>query len=179
MVGGKRQPLDLIDVIGSHQLPRTSQGKIGQRVDTPRLLDVKRPVDGAAIRVDGQCRVRLVTDARLDTQDVVGIGDIRGRRLVVEFGPVMRVKPDLRHVSRGQRHQAVGALQKMVLQWRLVDLRNERPLIRAVGARRIEMLWALGKRAVEDRLCRFPGAVRIIPGLVGAAGQHRQRHKRK
>ncbi|OGP17199.1 MAG: hypothetical protein A2054_00375 [Deltaproteobacteria bacterium GWA2_55_10] len=62
------------------------------------------------------------------------------------------------------------------MQRRLIDLGEEIILIRAVGARRIEVLWRLKKSGIEDIAATLRRAVRVIGR---AAGQQRKSKKRK
>ena len=87
-----------------------------------------------------------------------------GRRLLVQI-------THRRHLRRRQRHQLIGALQIMVLQRRLVDLREELILVLAVGLRRVEMLGALGESGVENGLARVRSRVGIVPQPAVTGGK--------
>jgi hypothetical protein len=116
--------------------------------------------------------MRLVADAGLQRDHVVGEGDLRGIGIAGKRPPLGIDVARLRDRRGGGRHQRVGPLQVVVLQRRLIDLRRKRDLVLAVGLHGVEMLGPFGKGAVEN----VPAPIRRRIGVVpcAAAGRKQQ-----
>jgi hypothetical protein len=149
MCPGRGQPLDLMDIVLGRQLARPGLLEVSESVDARRSRAVERVIAIVArvIRGEGRdgagsgSRAGCGSDNRCDgsTRPLHPAGAGCRRRRSRRLG----------HLERGERDQTIGTQQKMVLKRRLVDLCEEGILVRAVGARGVQVLGPLGERAVD------------------------------
>jgi len=173
------EPLDLVHVIGGHQFARAILLEIAQRKDIVQIPGLKIVIQRPAFIVHRERGMRLIADAGLDAYHVFTIGDEPGIGPLGQPAPFAVKQGRARHLHRAKRNQLVRALEIMVLQRRLVNLRQKYIFVLAVGLHRIEVLGALGKRRVENIGARFGGRIRIIPWRTVAPGQERNHQQRR
>jgi hypothetical protein len=165
------QALDAIDVVLGGQLPTVAPAEVGEDVDAGELRGAQGVVGDGRHCATGKGRMRLVTDARLDGDDIIRERD-PCRIGVIRQRPSLRIQvARLRHRFGGGRDQLVGPLEVVVLQRRLVDLGREGDLVLAVGLHRIEMLGPLGEGAVEDVPAPVRRRIGIVPGTAAGCEQ--------
>ncbi|GAB1411535.1 hypothetical protein MASR1M97_02710 [Candidatus Desulfobacillus denitrificans] len=170
MQPGVGKTLDLVDVVLGGQLARAGLREIPQGINFLEISLGKIVIEQIAVRAAGECGVRLIQDARPDTDLVERISHPGRIRRHVAPGGIHAAHA--RHRLGCQRHQGIGSFQIVVLQRRLVDLRIEFRLVRTVGLHRIEMLGPLGERAVENVPAAVLRRIGVVPHLA-AAGEER------
>ena len=171
-----REPFYLVHVVIGGELARPGFGKIGKYVDALQVIASQVLIAQPSGAVTRKCRMRLVADAGLDADFVQAEGDVfRIRRNLRARGVQVH---GLRHLHRGQRNQRIGALEIVILQRRLVDLRVEHGLVLAVGLGRVEVLGALDEGGVKDIFAAIRGRIGLVPYLP-APGEPacKQRHE--
>ena len=140
------EALDLVFEVLRLQLARTLLAEIRQHVFAGKPGCAQVLIDQFAAGSARKRRVRLITDAAPDPDLIDCEGGIFGRRIGGQLPAALVVIARLRHFLRDARNQRVRALQVMVLQRRLVDLRREGGFVRTIGLDRIEVLRTLAER---------------------------------
>ena len=126
-------------------------------------LPVHLVVQVRAVRVPGQGRVGLIVDAGPDVKLVVAEGYPGRVRALVQHLTVFIPPGDPGHPHQGQGHQLVGPFEKMILQGRLVYLRDEQILVGGVGTRGPgERQIEIDRRIVKDRISFLKREIREI-----------------
>jgi hypothetical protein len=93
--------------------------------------------------------VRLIADAGFDANHVLAVGDFRRFGIFRQWLAAGIKKKCARHLGCAKRDQLIRSFQIVVLQRRLVNLRDKDKLVFTVRLHRIKMLGALGKRRVK------------------------------
>ena len=119
----------------------------------------------------------LEPDAGPDLDLIFAGGDLLGGCIRGKQMPGTIIEAHGGHARSGPRHQLVRSLQIMVLQRRLVDLLNDRPLIACIGTRRVERLGTIDKGAIEDIGTLLGRRIGVVPGVT-AATQHEAENDR-
>jgi hypothetical protein len=169
-----RQALEAVHVVFGYQFTGIAPDKLAQRADSGELPRRHALIDVIAIRFARKCRMRLITDAGLERDHILGEGDLRrigicGKRVSLRIDVIR-----LWHSAHCGGRKCVGTLQVVILQRRLIDLRSKRDFVLAVGLHRVQMFGPFGKGAVEDVFASICRRIGIVPCAAASREQQDQ-----
>ena len=129
--------------------------KVLAGLEEPAVLSIRSP---------GKAGVILVANAGCDGDGIDRLGDLAGRCGGGQQSALGVVQLGLGDLCGGQRHQAVGAFQKAVLNQGLIDLAQDIELVGDIGQGRVEVFEVFAEGLVQDVFC---GLLRPV-GIIGA-----------
>ncbi len=172
---GPRQPLDLVHVVGGHQLPGAGLLEVRKGVHPRQLRRGEVEIARLPCPIPGEGRVGLIADAGTDADLIHARGDGGSRGALREEPPGGVVVAGLGHSLGGQGHQGVGPLEVVVLEGRHVDLGGEGRLVLGVGLGRVQVLGTRGEGGIEDVLARIGGGIGVVPRHAVAGREEERR----